>query len=349
MSDHIAWAFALNIIINAFFSFFTVTLLILIFSTVLRIKQTRLLACLLTIPFLKLFYDLLLYDFPSWALAHAQNPLMSPPGSRTITAQLSFPCFGSFPFFSSGIQLSLDSGFNFSLADIIVVSISPEWISFISIIFFTTSLFLFGRWIYQLRVTYSKLNSLTPVEWTINNDQLKFQIAKMKVKLLISSKASLPYALGIFKKRIIIPNNFLETLTQNEFEAFIAHELSHFYWHDSLVRLFISFSQAIFWWIPTQWLYSKIKQNQEFSCDVAAESVGLSPLDLVTVIAKTSHFAKQNQNTLSFACYVTESPIEKRVKQLLKLESSKLKINWVCFALISLFCSSLFFGKFWIF
>ncbi len=122
MDHQLYWTYAFNIVVNSTLSFFTTILLIELFTLIFRIKHPRMKVICQVLPFFKICLDLCLYHFSNWALLHGVNPLLAETGTRQFSIMLN-------PL--TGIQLSMQNGKTFSIADVIALSIDPFWIQVI--------------------------------------------------------------------------------------------------------------------------------------------------------------------------------------------------------------------------
>jgi len=348
MTDELLWTYAFNLIINSLFSFLTTTSLIYLLITILRIKQLRLKSLLLALPLIKLLLDPFLYNFENWALLDQVNLLQLESGSRSLNIALKLPT-NFLDFFS--IQFSTLEGQTFSLADLIVLSISSEIIRFITIFMGSVSLILFGRYLIRLRTSIRAISKLVEnailCPRQVQNSLLISKIKEKKCELIVSSEITTPCAFGIFHKRICFPHKLCKSLQQKEFEAILAHELDHLRWYDNLVRMFCQIISRILWWVPTFYLFQHMKCVQERACDSNIEKFKISPLDLASAIVKTT---KASDCPIGMACFAQESTIVKRIKSLLKppiKRSKKFKLIQIVLTLIVTILVLL--GRFWIF
>src|SRR5690349_10881624 len=143
MEEQLYWTYAFNIIVNSALSFFTTIFLIELFMFLFRIKHSRMKAICRALPFFKICLDLCLYHFSNWALLHGGNPILADTGTRQLSVMLN-------PL--TGIQLSMQDGKTFSIADVIALSIDPFWVRVIVFIAGMGSVIAIAlRWIQVLR------------------------------------------------------------------------------------------------------------------------------------------------------------------------------------------------------
>lgn len=340
------WAFGFNIIVNSVLSFLTSFCILTALMWVLRIKAPRMRSILLMIPILKLVADLFLYDFSSWSFLHQVNPLEATEGSRELSISLSLP-------FMTGIQLLLQDGKTFTLADLLLFYLEPFWIKTAVIISSTVSIALISKNLLQLFIsarnfTLLKLQANVCCR-TIKNKELQAQLKKTGAGIFTSSNVDVPCALGIVHKNILFPEKLMQQLTQQEFEAIVAHELNHLQWHDGLIRSIALLIQSLFWWVPINWCRMALEQLQEQACDKKVDAFRLSRVALASAILKTAQAVKANSTAPVTAFAGSEATI-KRIRLLANYQTNNLKsVRLLQTLVISIIAAAVAVGKFWIF
>lgn len=169
---------------------------------------------------------------------------------------------------------------------------------------FFISLFFISRKIVQL-ITCQKylkhvFQSSTPYTKPFGNQQLDRDILKAKAKIMISPDTHSPFA--TLSSHIVIPQTLMDTLSQEEFEAVVAHELGHLHWKDPHIKLISQFIGSLFWWIPLQWWLKKLELDQEEACDQAVYQYGIDTLSLASAIVKTISIGKEKKRHQLIIC-----------------------------------------------
>lgn len=131
-----------------------------------------------------------------------------------------------------------------------------------------------------------------PCTTKIINPSLNHRLETGEIKLLISTAVQSPIAFG--QKTILLPKNLMTHISQQEFEAIVAHELEHLLWKDPLLKAFTHFIQAIFWWIPMRWWLNRIEADQELACDGSIQRHYCNGEDLASAMLKTVKLSRQN-------------------------------------------------------
>lgn len=346
----LAWAYAFNILINSTLAFLTVAILVKFLMWALRIKQPRIQAICLSLPFFKIVADCFFYNFSRWALAHQINPFQSEPGTRAINAMLCHPAStASFVPANTGIHFTLADGKTFTVADLLILSIDPLWIKNIVVFVMSISISLCALRLYQWIKTRQLLQKFLMNCLPCNRiPRASIQAVLNKVRIFVSSTINVPCAIH-HGRCIIFPALLLEKLSTEEFEAIIVHELDHLRWRDSYLRMALQLLCAFFWWIPTKRWRLHFEQMQEFACDATIGKFNISPIDLASAIAKTAQTMKDNRPSLPAMCFVESSRTVCRINALLKQPKRALGWSIAQTVLIGSLLIPIFFGQFWIF
>jgi beta-lactamase regulating signal transducer with metallopeptidase domain len=376
MDQDLGYIFAFNIIVNSILTFFTLSAIVALFVFIFRVKSPRYRALLLCVPILKIAIDLFSYDFSSWALTHHIDPLQTEQGTRRLYVGQEFivndtyePSFGSRPVSflaipKTNIQFFLTDGHrplththdgkSFTIADIIAKSIDIRIVKTLVVIVSTISLALFIIWLRQLYQSFQWIQDITKnadkCERPIYNLSLNRALTSSKVQLLTSSSIATPCAVGFFQKHILFPEGLSLHLTQEEFEAIVAHELSHLRWHDCIIRIFNDSLGTLFWWIPIKLWARLINHSQELACDASIDRFQCSKDDMASAIYQAAKFNKNRCLMIPALTFIGNTSSTHRVKSILHRKKS----SWltacihfvlgacVCYEMISLLCGKFF-------
>lgn len=98
------------------------------------------------------------------------------------------------------------------------------------------------------------------------------------VRLLESTLAEVPLAMGWLRPVILLPTSALTGLTPAQIEAILAHELAHIRRCDYLVNLLQSVVETLLFYHPAIWWVShRMRVEREFCCDDLAAQVCGNP------------------------------------------------------------------------
>lgn len=105
--------------------------------------------------------------------------------------------------------------------------------------------------------------------WNERIDMLREQMKiKRHVQLLQSALAKVPSVIGYFSPVILFPCGVLSSMSREEVEAILVHELAHIRRHDFLVNLLQNTLEIIFFFNPAVlWISSLVKVERENCCD----------------------------------------------------------------------------------
>jgi beta-lactamase regulating signal transducer with metallopeptidase domain len=346
----LAWAYAFNILINSTLAFLTVAILVKFLMWALRIQQPRIQAICLCLPLFKIVADCFFYNFSRWALAHQIDPFQSEPGTRAITAMFCRPAStASFVPANTGIHFILADGKTFTVADLLTLSFDPLWIKSIVVLAMSISIglcsFRLYQWLKSRQMLQKLLESCSPCH---RIPRASIQSALNKTRIMISSRIDIPCAISQ-GRLIIFPEQLLDQLSTEEFEAIIVHELDHLRWRDSYLRMALQLLCAFFWWIPTKRGRSRFEQMQELACDAKISKFNISAIDLASAITKTAQTIKKHRRNLHAMCFVESTHIVCRINALLKQPKRTLGWSIAQTLLIGSLLIPIFFGQFWIF
>jgi beta-lactamase regulating signal transducer with metallopeptidase domain len=342
MEEQLCWIYAFNLVANSTLSFFTTILLIEIFMFLFRINHPRMKAICRALPFFKISLDLCYYHFSNWALLHGMNPILAKTGTRQLSIMLN-------PL--TGIQLSMQDGKTFSIADIVALSMDPFWIRMIIFVTVTGSIIAIS--LRLVRIFQEKqyvswiLQESSPISFPNLNPSLSTWMEKRQITLAVSNEVTSPC---IVRKRILFPAPLTNTLSQEEIEAVIAHEIAHCCWKDCDLRLVCSFIALTFWWIPSRWWQKQMEEMQEQAADAMIDRFGISQLALAKAVLKTARGTTEAPSVLVFPFVGRRKWLERRIHKIL-CRSPKPVAKWRIIQYGLLICSllSILFGRLWIF
>lgn len=354
MAQDLYWIYAFNLIVNSFLAFLTMALLTQLLLFISRVKLRRFKALMLSLPILKLGFDPFLYDFRNWALMAQHNPLHAEADTRILSVSFAYASSIAdlFPL-NTAIRFSLDNGLSFSPADMAALLLPPLVLKSVILSVTAVSVVILSIYFYRLSVALKIISHIKryadPSSRTVVNQKLLVQLKS--VRLIASSDVNMPCAFGVFSKWICFPSKLLQKLTQEEFEAIVAHEVNHLRWYDGAVRAFCHFISNLFWWIPIQWWVSRLECEQEKACDAYIDKFKIDGIDLASALLKTITAERCAAESLLFSAPFAKKNLTAERLELL-MDSSfgqKGRFRWLQAIILSLILLSLFCGRFWIF
>ncbi|HEX2683978.1 MAG TPA: M56 family metallopeptidase, partial [Ferruginibacter sp.] len=101
---------------------------------------------------------------------------------------------------------------------------------------------------------------------------------KRKVKLWLSHNVYTPVTFGFFKPVILLPVSLVNSISMQQAETLILHELTHIRTNDYLLNWFLIVAETIFFFNPfVARLCKKIRLEREKNCDMGVIAFEYSP------------------------------------------------------------------------
>ncbi|NGX35424.1 MAG: hypothetical protein K1000chlam1_00247 [Candidatus Anoxychlamydiales bacterium] len=343
---NIAILFLFNFFLNSILVFLISCIFVEIFIFIFRIKNFRIIYFARSIPFIKIFLDLILYSFSKWALIQNINPILCEVGSRTLTIEFSIKKF--LP--TINMFFHLPNGLTFTLTDILAMNIGKYYVLLFVIFFLSTSLFGLIKFIitYQKNTYKNKqiIKQVQPINLSITDHNLQKKITKKKIIFGVSDEISSPCVLKNSKSWIIaFPYNFQSFLTHEEINAIIYHEMQHIHFFDYYFSILFSFLLSIICFNPLLFYWQrKLNFTKECACD---QKIKTNYLHIATALKKFS-CKSLISHPMAFANKYT---ILKRIKYLSRAESFKelTAVKYIKHGLLIIGLLALLLGKAWIF
>lgn len=128
----------------------------------------------------------------------------------------------------------------------------------------------------------------------IQNLELKNLLEAQKIQIVLNDGSFSPLATS---STILLSSEIIEQLSQEEFEAVIAHELEHVRWKDPKIKSLLYLFYTLFWWIPTTGWTKKIEQDQEMASDQRAIQHSSEECLAKALVKVTSHVKNRKVET----------------------------------------------------
>ena len=143
-----------------------------------------------------------------------------------------------------------------------------------------------GGWIQAMRLTRWKTS---PAAESIQRAALRLcerLDIRRRVRVLSSAAAELPAAVGWIRPVVLLPVGALTTLTPEQIELLLAHELAHVRRHDYLVNLIQAAVETVLFYHPAVWWVSgRIRAEREHCCDDLAVAACGNPVTYARALA----------------------------------------------------------------
>ncbi|HKU66723.1 MAG TPA: pentapeptide repeat-containing protein [Candidatus Baltobacteraceae bacterium] len=142
-----------------------------------------------------------------------------------------------------------------------------------------------------------------------------------EVRLCICENIEVPVAVGLFDSMILIPKHLLDTLTQNEVDQIILHELAHLRRADDWTNGLQRFIQALFFFNPAVlYIAGQLDLEREVACDdwVVDQTKEVRPY--ATCLTKMAEATAWPHRPLAApGVFITRRGLSVRVERLLRV------------------------------
>jgi beta-lactamase regulating signal transducer with metallopeptidase domain len=158
----------------------------------------------------------------------------------------------------------------------------PVW--FVGVLIFAVRLIWVSR--YVARLQRSGEPAQAPLIETISRLADRMKISG-PVRVMISRLTDTPSVVGWLRPVILLPAATLLSLSVEQLEAVLAHELAHIRRHDYLVNLLQAVAETLLFYHPAiWWISSRIRHERELCCDDLVVSVCGDPIGYARALTK---------------------------------------------------------------
>jgi len=117
---------------------------------------------------------------------------------------------------------------------------------------------------------------------------------KQKVQILQSGLIKVPMVLGHVKPLILVPLGLINSLSIEEVDAILSHEMAHITRKDYLVNILQSIAEIIFFFNPAVlWVSNLIKTEREHCCDDLAVCNAETKVHYIKALVSCQEFATE--------------------------------------------------------
>jgi beta-lactamase regulating signal transducer with metallopeptidase domain len=128
-----------------------------------------------------------------------------------------------------------------------------------------------------------------------------------------------PAVIGWFRSIVLLPVTAITSLSEEQLQSVIAHELAHIRRFDSFVNVFqISVETLLFYHPAVWWLNQRIRAEREHCCDDVAVSLCGNPVEYARALTLMEEW--RSAPTLAMAA--NRGPLSERIFRVLGLKSS---------------------------
>lgn len=320
-----------NLLLNTTMSLLAGLLVVLVVLKTFKISDSHWKIFFLSLPFMKIVWDLFHGIPKSSVLYSGLNPLLLPPKHQTL--RIGFGFDSVFPQFNLSFSSQALNGkeFSTSVPDYLLAYIDKkEWTGLphaVIMICAAISAFLLLR---RLIIGFSF--SQTVKKSLLSGKLLRETKVGFRTVRIVSSPGftGTPFTGGIFNPYICFPEDTLNCLSNNEFEAVLKHELAHIKSWDLLTTLIIHVAGDLFWFVPGfRFLSRKIDRTRELVADQNAVLLGGSATDLASALVKLGEIDLEEKRPILYSAFFREpSLLKKRVSYLIEPSQHATRFGW---------------------
>ncbi|MHC4246429.1 MAG: M56 family metallopeptidase, partial [Planctomycetota bacterium] len=194
------------------------------------------------------------------------------------------------------------------------VMIACAWLAGIALM----SVRLFRQWVGVRRLRIIGVSEPSR-EWTEMFDALKSKIGvRSRVSMLVSDIVDAPMVVGWLRPLVLVPATAFTSLTPDQLQTVLAHELQHIARRDHLVNMLQAFIEVLLFFHPvTWWLSRQIRVERENCCDDSALLVTGSPRTFAeALLALESLRANHDKNDSTHLLTATGGLLMHRISRL---------------------------------
>jgi uncharacterized protein (TIGR03435 family) len=178
---------------------------------------------------------------------------------------------------------------------------TPLWPEFLVAIWLAGVVVILTRWFRRWLLIRSAVRGAAPLPLAA------------PITILSSPTPVEPGVFGIFRPVLLVPAGITSRLSPGEFDAIVAHELSHVHRRDNLTAAIHMLVEALFWFHPlVWWIGARLVEERERACDEAVLNAGSHPHIYAQGILNVCKFYLESP--LACASGVTGADLRKRIE-----------------------------------
>lgn len=312
------------LLINALGGFLLACIVLLVISRVFRVSVSKWMLGFLLLPLVKIVADLV-QGIPESAFLWAYRAGATPDHqSLNIGFGLTRP---GVPLLNVTLGANvLGQSYSLAIGDALVRycdMLSSYCVPILTLIFLGVALVLLARKVTLWTVfSIKSRRQRRDLHWI---DERKCGLFRVKIYLFEGMLCRTPFAGGIFRPYIVFPKKLYPSLSPDEREAVIGHELAHIRNFHLPILVLSELATCLFWFIPGIWfLLIKIREQCELLADDEALRKGISPGHLASSLVCIHELSYQSFTRLKYRPQLSfckaESLLKRRILRMLDSE-----------------------------
>lgn len=308
-----------NLLANSTFSLICGLLVVSFFIWMFRVGTDRSRLFLLTLPFVKIIYDIARGVPHASILYSGVDPFTLPGGNQTFAIGAGFSKWSLFLNAVFTVKDTVGNYYPASAGDYLLNLTQRELggkapFIIVSCIFAISALLIIRRAVQGIRFERGRQIDRK------SSEQIQVLVVGWRtVDVYKSAKHSgTPFTGGILRPYICIPADADRKLSPEEQTAVIAHELGHIGSYDLIATMATQLMGDLFWFVPGyRWLSRRIDRLREILADQSAIYHGSNPAHLAAALIKLKEIPEGNQKPILYSAFFRErSLLKERIERL---------------------------------
>jgi len=310
-----------NLLFNSTCSFIAGIIIVFISIKLFRIDMTRWKLFFLSLPFIKIVWDILSGIPRTSFLFHSINPFSLPAKHKYLMFGAGFSKYGPLINLQFSLKNLLDEEYSISAADFLYLWLSKTFIQpvpkilLLILLVISSGFVIFRLWKFISFEVKRRKDRYSSNCFSIETITLSLR----KVDIYVSKNyTGTPFTGGLFQPYICMPLKTHELLDEEEQKAVILHEMAHIRNFDLLITMAIKVLGDIFWFVPGyRFLSKKIDRLREVLADKTAVLYGASPAFLAKALLKLKECDIDLRHAVLYSAFFKEKSLLKtRVQRL---------------------------------
>lgn len=321
-----------NLLINSTLSLATGLLVVGFFLWLFRVETGPWKLFLLSLPFIKVVYDVLRGVPANSVVFSGIDPFTLPPNHQMFSIGAGLTPWG--PVFTGLFTVADLKGNHFaaSVGDYFFLWFSREFGDSAPTIL-VAGIFLIAGFLFCRRLVLGwRFERNRRRDRKFSRLLRREKLGVRTVDVYVSKQfEGTPFTGGLFRPYICFPEKSFRCLDDQEREAVIAHELGHVGSFDLVGTILIQLLGDLFWFVPGyRWLSRKIDRLRELIADQSALARGTNPLVLASAMVKLKESTLPAENYILYSAFFRERSLLKlRVGRLLGDHAEKKpRLGW---------------------